>query len=140
MKYFSLPKNGVSKGPQMSVWIISRSFVLLVAPFLVCLVCLPLIQSTNTPRSVKSRFERISSFTNLSNLSLEMCPYHLCHKFEEFSLIRLRLVPILWCKVRRVSANWSLSLNLYKRSQRIPELTKEVFLNKLKLLFPKFMK
>ena len=73
MKYFSLPKDEVSKGPYMSVWIISRSYVLLVAPFLMYVVYLPLIQSIHTPRSVKSRFGRISSFTNLSNLSLEMC-------------------------------------------------------------------
>ena len=95
MKYFSLPKDGVLKGPQMSIWIISRSFVLLVAHFLVCFVYLPLIQSTHTPRSEKPRFGRIPSFTNLSSLSLEMCPNLLCHKFEEFSIIRLCLVPTL---------------------------------------------
>ena len=101
MKYFSPPKVGTSKGPQISVCMISRSCVLLVAPLLVCLVCLPLMQSTHSLPLVKSRFGTTPSFTNLLILSLEMCPSLLCHKkYESFAHA---LVLRLSCRVRCVS-------------------------------------
>ena len=85
MKYFSQPKDRMSKGPRIVVCIISRNCVLLVVAFLVCcLVCFPLIQLTHIPRLVKSKFEKISFFslfiwtydsnvytTNMSNVHLQ---------------------------------------------------------------------
>ena len=136
MKYFSLLKEVTSKGPHISMCIISRSCVLLVAHFFMCLVCLPLIQSTQILRSIKSKSKKISFFTNLNNLSLEMWPKRLCHKQVECSFTKPRLVPTLWCKVKKVSAKRLLRFNLYKPSQRIPEPIKWLCLNKLKHPLP----
>ena len=62
MKYFTLLKKFTSNRPMC---MISRSSVFLVAPFFVCFVCLPIIQSTHAFRSVKSKSVKSSNETKI---------------------------------------------------------------------------
>ena len=72
IKYFGL--FAFMSGQQMSVCIISNRFVLLFAPFLDLLVCLPLMQFTQVSKSAKSKVLSTPSLTNFFILSMEMCP------------------------------------------------------------------
>ena len=65
--------------------IISNRSELLLAPFFDLLVCLPLMQSIQVSKSVKSKVLSTPSFTNLLILSMEICPNLRCHNIEELS-------------------------------------------------------
>jgi len=71
------------KGPQMSVWIISKVLALRLAPFLICFTNFPLMHSMHCSISENSSGGRISFFTNLSILPLEIWPKRQCHNFDD---------------------------------------------------------
>ena len=83
MKYFG-PYESMF-GLQISVCMISNMVELLLAPFFDLLVCLPLMQSTQLSKLVKSKVLSTLSFTNLLILSMDMCPNLRCHKIEQYS-------------------------------------------------------
>ncbi|KAK9697363.1 hypothetical protein RND81_08G032900 [Saponaria officinalis] len=117
---------------------ISKRAVLLVAPLLVCLVCLPLMQSTHVPKSVKSREGRMLSFTNNIILSLEIWANLLCHKNAEFSFDLTRFTPITEFKEINSESENDLSSSIrYIPFSKIPEPTILLSLNKLKQPFLK---
>ena len=82
----------VENRTQMSVCINSKTPELLLTFNLHIFVCLSLIHSTQTMKSVKSSGSRILSDTRCSILCLEICPNYLCHNIEIFSIV-LHFVP-----------------------------------------------
>ena len=97
MKYFG-PYTSMS-GQQTSEYMISNTYVLLLAPFLDLLIWFSLMQSTQVWKLVKSKVLSTSSFTNLLILYMEICPNLLCHNIEEFSFITHHFVPVWTCIV-----------------------------------------
>ena len=119
IKYCWPFQNSVWNGPQISVYISSKTSEHLLAPNLLTLVCFPLIHSMQTWKSAKSREGRIPSDTSLSVRCLEICPKHLCHSKVEFSL-NFCFAPLdVECKVSVweaiVSSKYSLSLLIKER-------------------------
>src|SRR6185503_6184634 len=74
MKESKLSTDFTLKGPQISVWIISKTPVLWFAPFLIFFVYFPLMQSVqcSTSASEKSKGRRIFSLMRRSILPLEI--------------------------------------------------------------------
>jgi hypothetical protein len=84
--------DATGNGPQMSVWIISNTHVLRFAPFLICLINLPLMQFMHCSKSLNSNGRRIDSLTKRSILPLEIWPKRQCHNFDDTLSIRFRFL------------------------------------------------
>jgi hypothetical protein len=76
----------------MSVWIISKIYVLRLTSFLIFLTYFPLIQSAHYSKSKNSKCGRIDSLTDRSILPLEIWPKRQCHNFEEIVSILFRFL------------------------------------------------
>ena len=89
MKESKPSTNFTLKGPQISVWIISKTPVLRFAPFLIFFAYFPLMQSMQYSTFASEKFKgwRIFSLMRPSILPLEIWPKRQCHNFEEVSLL-----------------------------------------------------
>ena len=88
-------------GEQISVCMIFNRFEFLFAPFLDLLVCLPLMQSTQVSKSVKSKALSTHLFTNLLVLLIEMCPNLQCHTIENSLFTTHRFNPAVTVRRQR---------------------------------------
>src|SRR5690348_10573151 len=71
------------KGPQISVCMISKIPVLLLAPFLIVFTYFPFMQSMHCSKSENSNGGRMLFLIILSILPLEIWPKRQCHNFDE---------------------------------------------------------
>ena len=79
MKYCWPFQEAIGNGPQISVWISSKTSELLLAPDLLIFVYFPFTQWTETSKSIKSKEFRLLSDTSLSILCFEIWPNCLYH-------------------------------------------------------------